>query len=843
MGVCTERNRRDECVRRLGRYLRRPGSVINFVLLLSFSGLTGAQEPSNTLQPTQDLVFSSAGPSGLRDVAGALYQFNVDGVLNSRARTLEEHRTPFQALIRNDQAWPPEFAIQPFESVLCALNRHVCCPNPRSNAGASSGDAERDCRQLLGRSFSPEGKAQLEALWKTCSGRSPDCDYRWTIRRPGRNEIPLPDACSPNQPRRPWLLCVPAAKVKDFVSIQRLALPPGTDVPRAVKTILGCPLRARQSRGALAECEARVTDPILNALNAGNYREVFRDRGKVAMPVRAYTITLMANSDDVRRVDASAKKALRLGPVGIALRSLFISDMNRLRRGFRSQAAATATVKNPLPELPNRETQSVAVIRAMQWNSMEPGWVKKATVPPILLVEQNSFVAGHPELSHIRVIRAGDLAEREATADPACPANFAAAYPTAGLAEAMKTPERRHGAYVTSIVGARANQRATVGVLPASLIPESLFLEDAMVSLLVVDDFRRLVDSQLAGQFLMLCDPHRGGMIITNISGASTTNENRNGLQSGLLGAAGNSEIDDYMLVVAAAGDVKTFPQLAGKPQQPDCTVYPACTTHSTKNMISVVSMQPNGLTPSDFTLFGPAFDVAAVGETEVVGPTDEKPSAESGTSFAAPYVTALAALVHARYKSSGGLKPLTPLVVKSRILSTVDFLPTLDGKILEEKVSYGRVNYQRALDVESDWVTSAANPCTADDPANPLAIKERGQADPLESIDIETGVDRYGRPLKTTSIRMAQVLRLTRICKEGQGPKPRFNMVVVLPDAPASQHSEKVERYRNVTLAQSQLPLATQAAKSVPTSKLKDFTACMRAEPLRSPHRCLRPL
>jgi hypothetical protein len=749
---------------------------------------------------------------------------------------LDDYRTPFLALVRREH-WPPEFAIQPIEAVLCAVNSHVCCPKPTKLA-----DGADDCRALLHLS-SKAARNQLDSLWGKCRGVSARCRFLWAIQK--TNTPPQPDACKKGKLRKPQTLCVPAVRVSDYVSMQRIHMPASVDVPAAAKAVLGCHLRIRISSDELARCTAQVNEPLLNALNGGDYRYTLRTSGEVAVPVRAYSVTLGARTEDaVERVNDSAKKVLRIGPVQFSSQpGMFIFDRETLRHGFRAQSESAATSAVPVgvpqaaSEIPDREPMSLSAIRRMSWDPPLAGWIKEDALPSIVLIETHSFAAKHTELASVRIIDSAQLEAASKRPSAPCPANRQSDYELDDdLASAPETIA--HGAYVTSIVAASANHRATVGVLPASNITPEILKKRGIVTLLRVSNFNTFTGPFI--NLINLCNSQNNPFVIANISGTSTNDAAREALRRALSGGESGSPVDSFVLGVAAAGDPEHFPDLGNRELQPGCRVYPGCSTRTTNHLISVVSMSEDGSSTSSASLLGTAFDVAAIGETEVTGPADKSaPHSERGTSFAAPYVTSLAALVYAKYRShrNGKPGPLAPHAIKSRILATVDFKPLLEGK-----VAFGMVNYRRALELESNRGVYHADPCRDDTAALDEDKSERLRVSMNGDLEIHGGENDAGQPLDAPTVSLRQILRLSRICKPGMGPTPRFNLVLARPKRGSTTQFGYLELYRNVTIAESLLPLYGKGDAQIPTAQLRDFTACLRADPLSDEHKCLDP-
>lgn len=170
-------------------------------------------------------------------------------------------------------------------------------------------------------------------------------------------------------------------------------------------------------------------------------------------------------------------------------------------------------------------------------------------------------------------------------------------------------------------------------------------------------------------------------------------------------------------VVVAAAGNT------GGKcrknpPGDPTTAVLPAWFD---KYVLTVASVNKKGA-PSEFTVPGPWVDVAAPGESlvsldpgqgatglasQVAHGSNEQPQPIQGTSFAAPYVSGLAALIMQKFEAQGD--PLTPGQVMERIEKTAQHPGGTDGR--NDIIGYGMVNPMAALNdvVPAEHAAAAA--------------------------------------------------------------------------------------------------------------------------------------
>jgi membrane-anchored mycosin MYCP len=165
------------------------------------------------------------------------------------------------------------------------------------------------------------------------------------------------------------------------------------------------------------------------------------------------------------------------------------------------------------------------------------------------------------------------------------------------------------------------------------------------------------------------------------------------------LGAALAYAVDvKNAVVVAAAGNTGGSGQCP--PQRPDATWQTVSVVASPAwyddYVLAVGSVNPGG-TPSAFTLAGPWVDVAAVGEA--VTPLGSEPV--SGTSYAAPLVSGVAALIRARFPA------LTARQVMQRIESTAHHPPA--GR--DPLVGNGMIDALAAVSTDADVPPETTKP------------------------------------------------------------------------------------------------------------------------------------
>lgn len=152
-----------------------------------------------------------------------------------------------------------------------------------------------------------------------------------------------------------------------------------------------------------------------------------------------------------------------------------------------------------------------------------------------------------------------------------------------------------------------------------------------------------------------------------------------------------------FVLFVVAAGN----DGLHMDGVQFDCDEYPAC-LHGLDNVITVVGINRNDEDPAPWTDGGeasntsPNFNISAVAEDVFSTVSANRYGHKSGTSQAAPQVAAAASIVFSAGEATFASKPITPKIVKDRLVYTADLVPEL----LDDVRGGARLNVERAIDV-----------------------------------------------------------------------------------------------------------------------------------------------
>jgi hypothetical protein len=224
--------------------------------------------------------------------------------------------------------------------------------------------------------------------------------------------------------------------------------------------------------------------------------------------------------------------------------------------------------------------------------------------------------------------------------------------------------------------------------------------------------------------------------------------------------------ITQNMLVVAAAGvhqDDHKNPhgKEISRAKRDDCNAYPACWSVDEEGtaIVSVVALNSRGdgllgrSAEDPETDFGTSFDVAAVGDVvSTVYGGYLRPV--TGSSFATPYVSALASLIvgRIRYLNYGNVKPAA---LKERLLFTADLLPQFSGL-----VRFGRINFDRALAFDHALIVRVGQDnCQDIDCADQVDLPD----DPDLGIMVTSGETEAGQRLKPLEIKWVNILRLIR--------------------------------------------------------------------------------
>lgn len=157
------------------------------------------------------------------------------------------------------------------------------------------------------------------------------------------------------------------------------------------------------------------------------------------------------------------------------------------------------------------------------------------------------------------------------------------------------------------------------------------------------------------------------------------------------FGGAGRSS--GVLRAIQAAGAAKILCVASAGNEASDNDVeqhYPSGFETETDNVLGVAATNASDRL-SSYSNYGLSVGVAAPGDAIRAIMPGNTSTSQYGTSFSAPIVSGIAALIYSRFPAS------TPLQVRGRIIGNVDPVAALKGKVLSE----GRVNAARVFEVD----------------------------------------------------------------------------------------------------------------------------------------------
>lgn len=253
--------------------------------------------------------------------------------------------------------------------------------------------------------------------------------------------------------------------------------------------------------------------------------------------------------------------------------------------------------------------------------------------------------------------------------------------------ETLDTPNLAddHGTHVVGLISAMQNSKGTVGLNPFAKI-EYVGIE---INQLRVPNYRAEVATRLFNLLLK-------GVKTVNISWRYTN-------QIGGLDAIARSiEVakNNTLFVVAAGNENTHFDGGV-------CSERPACLT-SLDNVVTVVGLNRREAAPDLWMVDGKGsnssrqFHIAAIAEEVLSTVSGGFVGRLSGTSQAAPQVTAAASMLYSVHEAHFRAEEpdLLPVRIKNRLIYTADIFTTLLDSVLS-----GRLNIERALDVARDYI------------------------------------------------------------------------------------------------------------------------------------------
>ena len=238
-----------------------------------------------------------------------------------------------------------------------------------------------------------------------------------------------------------------------------------------------------------------------------------------------------------------------------------------------------------------------------------------------------------------------------------------------------------HGTHVVGIIAAAANDVGVLGLNPFAKV----MLVQVDKSRLRVPDYREHLSDLLVQLYF------GKEMKVVNMSWRYTNQTGEvDTIREKIEGLRYNT------LIVAAAGNEKVDFNAGG------CGELPACLV-GVDNIMTVVGLSRDGDGSTLWSENGEGsntsadFHIAAIAEDVVSTVYGGYLGMMSGTSQAAPQVSAAASLLYAIHESVHRVDEpfLPPQRVKNRLMYTADLIPTL-----LDKVKSGRLNVRRALEV-----------------------------------------------------------------------------------------------------------------------------------------------
>ena len=273
-----------------------------------------------------------------------------------------------------------------------------------------------------------------------------------------------------------------------------------------------------------------------------------------------------------------------------------------------------------------------------------------------------------------------------------------------------------HGTAVAGIIAAKPTSNAG----PRGLAPGATIVPIRVSEQTDTEDTGTSGEPASPARFAAAIDwaVTEGDADVINMSLVMTADDDR--VRAAVAGAVAAG-----VVVVAAAGN-------HGRPDETNPTPYPA----SYPDVIGVGAIGPNGVA-GEFSQHGRYVDVMAPGSEVTVAARGSGHVSGSGTSYAAPFVSATAALIKQRFPT------LTPAQVARRIFATADPAP---GGRRSDQYGFGVLNPYRAL-TETLGPDSQPPPAPAvmhtDDPATVALVARRAHAQDMSLLvaGIGTGI------------------------------------------------------------------------------------------------------
>lgn len=582
---------------------------------------------------------------------------------------------------------------------------------------------------------------------------------QWRMQKAGRGQAEDPSAYDCSDPALPaFVVCLPEVHVRTYITSKRVRANPALESieSKVVNDLRGCQNFDVQCRFVISRMNPRGQVPSSDGSTT------------MLLPTKAFQIRLTADptrTEEIQQVQRAVVARLeRQNRLSRASPDIRLSHPPKLRL----DAAA--------PPIPLGATDSV--LKQMSY----PGWGMRSSVNKRQVVV--GVWDGYADSQHC-------VFKRKAPPiivkyDAAAVDGSYGTPPVRGACGAYREflPSADHATFVTSIIAGTGGRGAIVGADPHAAIWQ---LEYIGKNLSDPDPLTPALNSD-------------GYPDIRVINISQSYKAQSRTMQSSLHRLLLDQDFSgpNFLFVVAAGNDGQHFIDTG------PCDVVPACwsrQTPATNTIISVVALDATGKQLLSSSNRGTMFDVAAIGETKgaAYGNAITK---SSGTSFAAPYVSALASLLFDRVDRTK--TRINPMRAKHRVLFTSTFI---DG--LETSLRFGRIDYRRALDFDENVLVLAPGSCL------PWKCTMRGKPEADATFTIQHAYDEQGAEVSNVEYRMKEVKRLqSTLLSNGE---KRFWVVV--------RRDGVLTRFTKAKIAQTHLAFAEK--NRIPMQAVEDYTAC----------------
>lgn len=586
----------------------------------------------------------------------------------------------------------------------------------------------------------------------------------WRLQKKPGDKTEPNYLCEPGAILPAYIICMPEVAVGSYVTSKRVQVDPS---PQAIANKVVTGLRGCETFDG--GCQF-----VINQMNPAGIKTK-NNVPTLLLPVKSFEIKLSADADTRTKIhDAQIDLVTELGKTKSLTKvspDIRATHQLRLKLDANPPPLATPVLDSPLHLMshiiggPPVQPMLGPVVVGV-WDGptdREHCALKRDTSSVILLHHDAPAHEGLPPLPERR---------------------------PCGTERVMRADQFDHATFVISLIAGKQIGDKVVGANPHA----------AIWQLEYTDGNLSMTDPIMAA----LQDPTKPDLRVINISQSyeESATDTQNTLHHILLAPDGNNA--NYLFVVAAGNDGKTFSGTG------PCNVIPACWSQEEpadeNTIVSVVALDRTGKKLLKESNRGAAFDVAAIGETSGAVYGDAIADG-SGTSFAAPYVSALASLLYQRLDRTS--PKINPMRAKHRILFTSTFI---DG--LESEVRFGRIDYRRALDFEDDVLIMRNSACAAP------PCRMSGDVLRTGTIHFDVAYDLQGVRYEGLTFDMSEVKRMqANIIATGE---TRFWVVV--------RKNRLLQRYHNVRIDNSAISFTERgnnSNKKISVADIDDYTSC----------------